>query len=616
MPNLFSALISIAALEMGAVLMLLGELGFINIFIGGGSLIHLPTQTILYSDVPEWGALLSNLRYQIRSYPWTGFFPMMAFFIAILSFNLFGEGLRRLVEEGNPLINQVINRYTVILAVFAVIGYNWFSANSAAILYYRQQAEAFDGDRAYHHVEILTHPRMYGRALGSPGPDLAALYIAMEFKEYGLQPGGKERDFFQVRERDFERLEEIPILTTAVDGPIPIYGHDYAAYPGRNMTTGEALAPLRYVSLGELAAIQTPGWSEWYPDLDRKDFSEEILLTLSDREAYFLTAKRKRGLLVVAENTNQFQRRYTLSGRSGQRVDNSGEIRGQDVPYVWISEEMANRLLANSGYTVSQLREDAQIHALEQVFDIPLDTTVNLNVEGTLVKDWPVRNVIGLWPGSVGYDYCADCLGKKLIVVMVKYDSPPIGPEGSFNAANDNASGVAVMLEALRVMKETDYQPYKSILFVAYSGEGLDGGEPFLDPDVSKFLQAHPSFSNFELEAIVKLQGLGAGTGERLEISAGGSLRLADLFKLASKQMGVDTTRSEEAIDISVIYDQGDSFLESGQEAPIVRMFWEGWEESSRLPTDTLQLISSDKLEKSGQALALALMILGRETEY
>ncbi len=45
LPNLFSALISIIALEMGAVLMVLGELGFINIFIGGGAIIELPSYT-------------------------------------------------------------------------------------------------------------------------------------------------------------------------------------------------------------------------------------------------------------------------------------------------------------------------------------------------------------------------------------------------------------------------------------------------------------------------------------------------------------------------------------------------------------------------------------------
>ena len=65
MPNLFGALISLVALEAGAVLMLLGELGFLSIFLGGGTMIELPgVPPTLFSDVPEWGALLSNIRYQ------------------------------------------------------------------------------------------------------------------------------------------------------------------------------------------------------------------------------------------------------------------------------------------------------------------------------------------------------------------------------------------------------------------------------------------------------------------------------------------------------------------------------------------------------------------------
>ncbi|MDX1418262.1 MAG: ABC transporter permease subunit, partial [Candidatus Promineifilaceae bacterium] len=51
MPNLFGALVSLVALEMGAVLMLLGELGFLSIFVGGGSMIELPgVPPVLYSD--------------------------------------------------------------------------------------------------------------------------------------------------------------------------------------------------------------------------------------------------------------------------------------------------------------------------------------------------------------------------------------------------------------------------------------------------------------------------------------------------------------------------------------------------------------------------------------
>ena len=172
------------------------------------------------------------------------------------------------------------------------------------------------------------------------------------------------------------------------------------------------------------------------------------------------------------------------------------------------------------------------------------------------------------------------------------------------------------MLEALRVMNDSDYQPFRTFLFVAYTGEGLDGGEPVSNPDVNRFLQAKTGFARiFDIEAVVILRGLGAGAGDRLEVSAGGSLRLAELFEEVADQMGVDAYRSNETIDISLIYDEISAF-QSGQEAPTVRLFWEGWQETSRRSTDTLESISPENLEQAGKTLALSLMILGRETQY
>jgi hypothetical protein len=210
-----------------------------------------------------------------------------------------------------------------------------------------------------------------------------------------------------------------------------------------------------------------------------------------------------------------------------------------------------------------------------------------------------------------------DCLGKKLILVLAQYDSPPIGPEGAvYPAANDNASGVALMLETARVINESDYQPYKTFLFVAHSGEGLEGGEYATEPDVARLLQARSGLSGLELEAIVQLRGVGGGAGRRLEISAGGSLRLAELFESSARSMGVGVVRAKETIDISVIYQDGDTSQQSGQDAPVARLFWEGWDQHSRLPTDTLETVSAENLEQAGRALALSLMVLGRETNY
>jgi len=58
LPNLVPTLLSLAALEMGAVLMILGELGFVGVFIGGGAYAELiiDAPPYHYSDVPEWAA--------------------------------------------------------------------------------------------------------------------------------------------------------------------------------------------------------------------------------------------------------------------------------------------------------------------------------------------------------------------------------------------------------------------------------------------------------------------------------------------------------------------------------------------------------------------------------
>jgi len=263
------------------------------------------------------------------------------------------------------------------------------------------------------------------------------------------------------------------------------------------------------------------------------------------------------------------------------------------------------------------MRDQCAALAAEQVLDLPLPHTVSARVRGELEERWPVRNVIGLIPGTHSFDYCFDCLAKQLIVVMAQYDSPPSEPTGKvYPAASDNASGVAVMLEAIRVLQETGYQPYKSLLFVAYSGEGLEGGEYVSNPNVTRFLSARSGLMGLEPEAIIDLHAVGAGSGSRLEVSAAGSLRLAELMEDAARRVGLRTVRASEAIDLSVIYDERGAEGQRMQEAPIVRLSWEGWEAYSRLPSDTMEIVSSERLEKAGRSLALALMVLGRERTY
>jgi len=608
LPHLFSSLISIVALEMGAVLMILGELGFVSILIGGGTVIAQTNgQLILHSDVPEWGAMLSNLRHMARSYPWTALYPMLAFFLSILSFNLFSEGIRRLIDQGGLIINRLFNRYTITLAIVSALGLYWLNANTGAIPFYRQRAQTFDGERAMQHVQALTDPQMQGRALGTDGLDRAAGYISEQFEALGLQAAGAEGTFFQEQSRAFQRFDAIPQFDIRDGGPALLYGQDYALFPSHYTTRGIGQGPVSLLCVGGLLNVQTSTWRPTYVELDRLDLSDQILLVPSEAEAELLSWRAQQGLLVIASDPASLERRATIGGRPHRT----------DHPRLWVSVPVAERLLGDSEYELPELQERCATLPAESVLHLSLPTQANLQVTSTVEEHWPVVNVMGYIPGTHSYDYCYDCLGKQLILVMVQYDSPALGPDGAIlAAANDNASGVAVMLEAIRVIQETDYEPYKSMFFVAYSGEGLEGGEIISSPDVKRFLHARPGMPQFELEAIVQLRGVGTASGRKLEISASGSLRLAEMFERVARQTGVKTTRAEEGIDISVVYDERSANSGNVQEAPTVRLAWQDWQDYAETPSDTIENVSEDHLEQAGRALAMGLMILGRERDY
>ena len=80
LPNGFGPIIVEATLEVGNAIMVESGLSFI------GFGIQPPT--------PSWGNLLSNAQEHLTEYFWLAFFPGIMIFLAIISFNYIGDGLR------------------------------------------------------------------------------------------------------------------------------------------------------------------------------------------------------------------------------------------------------------------------------------------------------------------------------------------------------------------------------------------------------------------------------------------------------------------------------------------------------------------------------------------
>lgn len=107
-------------------------------------------------------------------------------------------------------------------------------------------------------------------------------------------------------------------------------------------------------------------------------------------------------------------------------------------------------------------------------------------------------NVLAYLPGSGER-------AKEVIIVGAHYDSTSEVPDISAPGADDNASGVAVMLECARILAQSRHQA--TIVFVAFSAEetGRQGSEAFLRDVVA--------VEGWDVRAMLSLDTVGAQTG-------------------------------------------------------------------------------------------------------
>lgn len=84
LPNIAGPVLVITSLGMGAAILLEASLSFVGLGAQPPSV--------------SWGLMLSTAREVIFTSPWMSVFPGLAIFLAVLGFNLFGDGLRDLLD--------------------------------------------------------------------------------------------------------------------------------------------------------------------------------------------------------------------------------------------------------------------------------------------------------------------------------------------------------------------------------------------------------------------------------------------------------------------------------------------------------------------------------------
>jgi len=455
-------------------------------------------------------------------------------------------------------------------------------------------ARQFDPEATQGHMTELAGPAYGGRLAGSPGSQAAAGYIAQKFAAYGLTPAGDGGTFFQ----------QVPISYTAMTSAPRLVLLDQE---------GKTLDELEYrqdfVALFEGAAGRgsVEGDLVWVREDDYGDMSlngkvalrrlegtveEEVARAIEHGASGLILTGQRKGRQLLAKEPLPVTMPLTLT-----------------IPVLEVSPDGLKRLLAAGGSSL--------VEASTSPPALPLDVQVYLDVPLTPAEAASTANVLGLWPGS------DPSLSHEVLIVGAHYDHVGHDPDGLFcppgldpqddtgctrreglkyPGANDDASGVAVLLEIARLWQEAGYRPARSVLFAAWGAQ--EPGEVG-----SSFYVAHPAFPLTDTVAMLQLDAVGGSrTGYYLQAQGdrkveGENLLLFTIEAAASQVEG--------RLDLARPTGRSDERPFREANVPALLLIWKGADERN-LPAEEADPIDPLRLRTTGRTVALTLMMLAR----
>ncbi len=337
------------------------------------------------------------------------------------------------------------------------------------------------------HVEFLASDLLEGRAAATRGYDLAATYVAAQFRQYGLTPAGDADTYLQ----HVPLIEATPVLPGSsarlVRDSDTIefeYGTDYLSQADFSSASSTLTAPLVFVGYG----IEAPELS--FNDFEHVDVEGRIAVVISgapatfpnNQRAYYssllkklstLTEKGAVGVIMIDSLVDArrlpWERRVAMSwtpqmrwiGADGQPQDAFPAIKLR----FHFNQESAAALFEQASASLEEVLAAAD-RGEPQGFELPGMMTLSAT---TGLRRTESANVVAMIEGSDPQ------LKNEYVVVTAHLDhlgrGPSVEGDAIYNGAHDNAVGVAILLETARALTAAHIQPKRSIMFAALTAE-------------------------------------------------------------------------------------------------------------------------------------------------
>ncbi len=345
-------------------------------------------------------------------------------------------------------------------------------------------------DKLHAHIRFLADDRLEGREAGTRGYDLAADYVAGQFKSLGLRPAGDGDSFFQKITFRTTRIQDAS-LAIVRDGKKNnlAFSDDFVAIGSSLKKKASVKAPVAFVGYG----VSAP--SHGYDDYAGIDAKGKIVVIVSgaprklpgDLRSHLASRSSKSanaaahgavGVITVLGPEFRFpwERFRRFVGRSITWVGPDG-IPGNHQPGIEglaiLNKEVSQQLFASAPATLEEALKSLQ-SGKPNSFPLPIE--IELSTSSTH-EDFESSNVAAVFPGS------DPALRGEYIIYSAHLDHIGINQraEGDKinNGAYDNASGSAAILEVARAFTSLPQPPRRSVLFLAVTAEekGLLGSD-------------------------------------------------------------------------------------------------------------------------------------------
>jgi hypothetical protein len=356
-------------------------------------------------------------------------------------------------------------------------------------------------------VSFLASDLLLGRGTPSPGLDIAAEYIAAQFRRAGLEPAGDD-GYFQTALYDSVTPNIEGLEFTLETAGNTIKAHKESMALQQAAAADLSRLPMLKIMGSDKAALDALTLDQVRGKALALDFPEGSNSFAVMRQLPAITARLQPALVVLLRT----------SGPSAMTTARLRDTSAAPSPPVLLAWDDAIRAALSASKT---------------------DATISVHIPAPTVVPVKLHNVVGVLRGS------DPGLRDSYVLVTAHYDHLGVRGTGEgdhiYNGANDDGSGTASVIEIANALDAQSVRPKRSIVFIAFFGEelGLVG---------SRYYGAHPVFPLAKTVADLNLEQVG-----RTDVDGGSSVGLVNVTGYDFSSLTGVVRKAGEATGLQVV---------------------------------------------------------------